>query len=268
MDKKLVFYTQNRNGESRALYYGRYSKIKAFKNLRVSIVNYTVLNSEKWQNNNTDCLDSIISGEDSEFDNFVNLEVTQNKIIFYNKKEEEQSNIIKVPQAHLHIAFENGPFHNDKTSSKFTFEPGFINDLYQVYQEFIMCDVNLKNIKLQFKGPFWNYRNNKDLNWLIEVTNVLNRRWDEFVSLEELSEIVKLHPVTISKAFKIKYNIKIREYMRRLKVKKALYFILNSNQSFGQIAHQSGFSDQSHMNRLIRTHTGLTPAQIRLIAYN
>jgi AraC family transcriptional regulator len=52
-------------------------------------------------------------------------------------------------------------------------------------------------------------------------------------------------------------------YRRQVLVGRAVNALIRSSASFAQVAADAGFCDQSHLSRALRTHTGLTPAQLR-----
>jgi len=101
--------------------------------------------------------------------------------------------------------------------------------------------------------------------WMHQLLTIINRRWDEFPSLEDLANELDMHPVTISKYFSQNGGLTLSEYMRKIKVQRAVDMLLNSTESFASIAFTCGFSDQSHMNRLIKRYMGQTPSSIRSI---
>jgi len=53
------------------------------------------------------------------------------------------------------------------------------------------------------------------------------------------------------------------EYIRLHKIKKAMPLLLDSNNSLTAIAHQTGFSDQSHFNRVFKAFFNTSPSAYR-----
>ena len=54
------------------------------------------------------------------------------------------------------------------------------------------------------------------------MKEIIEDRWDEFISLNELAVVFNVHPVTISKYFKKHYKCTLGDYMRKIKIEKAL----------------------------------------------
>jgi AraC family transcriptional regulator len=101
--------------------------------------------------------------------------------------------------------------------------------------------------------------------WVRLVTDILNDRWDENISLDELAKLVEVHPVTISKFFPKYYRCTLGEYIRKLRIEKATTLIRKSQLSLTDIAHQCGFFDQSHFIRVFKQATGFLPSRYKNI---
>lgn len=83
------------------------------------------------------------------------------------------------------------------------------------------------------------------------------------LSLEYLSQQLGVHPVHISRAASKYLNASLGEYIRQCKLKAAIPLLIQSNYSLTEIAYQSGFSDQSHFNRVFKSHFNMTPKAYR-----
>jgi AraC-type DNA-binding domain-containing proteins len=97
--------------------------------------------------------------------------------------------------------------------------------------------------------------------WVNIIKEMLNDRWNEQLSLKDLSEATGVHSVTISKFFPKYFSCTFGEYMRRLKIEKSLQLIKTSSDSLTEIAQECGFSDQSHFTRTFKQLTGFLPNQ-------
>lgn len=97
--------------------------------------------------------------------------------------------------------------------------------------------------------------------WVKLVKELLNDKWDEQLSLNDLSQATGVHPVTISKFFPRYFACTFGEYLRRLKIEKSLQLIKTSAASLTEIAQECGFSDQSHFTRTFKQLTGFLPSQ-------
>ncbi len=61
--------------------------------------------------------------------------------------------------------------------------------------------------------------------WMNIVSELLNDRWNENLTLNDLAAAARVHPITISKYFPKYFSCTLGEYMRRLKIERSLYLI-------------------------------------------
>lgn len=102
--------------------------------------------------------------------------------------------------------------------------------------------------------------------WIKKVMQKLHEEWDAFPSLLDLSHELALHPVTISKYFSESTGTTLSGYVRKVKVNRAVDMLLNTKESLASVAFKCGFSDQSHMSRLVKKYMGYTPGTIKALS--
>jgi len=101
--------------------------------------------------------------------------------------------------------------------------------------------------------------------WVQIIKELLNAKWNQPVTLDELSLATSIHPVTISKYFS-KYNhCTLGEYLRKLKIENSIPLIKDSTLSLTEIAYHCGFADQSHFIRVFKDTTGFLPKDFRKV---
>ncbi|HEX5169111.1 MAG TPA: chromate resistance protein ChrB domain-containing protein [Cyclobacteriaceae bacterium] len=121
------------------------------------------------------------------------------------------------------------------------------NLLLDVYQKFVKQ-------KTQKKVPAWA----KELKEIIQDQIDTNLS----LTLKEISESLQVHPAYLSREFS-KYfdDMTFGDYIRKLRIEKAIHLLMNTNHSLSEIAYLTGFSDQSHFTRIFKKHTGQIPSQ-------
>lgn len=84
------------------------------------------------------------------------------------------------------------------------------------------------------------------------------------LSLKDISQELDLHPAYVSRAFS-KYfdNLSFGEYIRKLRIEKAVQLLETTGLSLTEIAYLTGFSDQSHFNRIFKKQMGMQPSVYR-----
>lgn len=102
--------------------------------------------------------------------------------------------------------------------------------------------------------------------WAQELKEIIQDQIDTnlTLSLKEVSKSLKVHPTYLSREFS-KYfdDLSFGDYIRKLRIDRAIEMMKNSSYSLSEIAYLTGFSDPSHFNRIFKAHTGKTPAAYR-----
>jgi AraC-like DNA-binding protein len=124
--------------------------------------------------------------------------------------------------------------------------------------EQLLVDVYQKYLK---KGT-----GNKIPAWALELKTIIQDQIDTnlALSLAGISSELNVNPAYVSREFS-KYfdNLSFGEYIRKLRIEKALAYMESSNYSLSEIAYLTGFSDQSHFTRIFKLETGSTPANFK-----
>jgi AraC-like DNA-binding protein len=99
--------------------------------------------------------------------------------------------------------------------------------------------------------------------WTKELKHIIQDQIDTnlAMSLKTISKDLNMHPSYVSRAFS-KYfdNLSFGEYIRKLRIEKAIQLLKDPQYSLSEIAYLTGFSDQSHFNRIFKKHTGMQPS--------
>jgi AraC family transcriptional regulator len=104
--------------------------------------------------------------------------------------------------------------------------------------------------------------------WIEQAAALLQDNFRTPHSLKQMAKILGIHPVHLSRSFKKHFGCTIANYIRKIRVERALAQVLSTKTSLGYIAYDCGFADQSHMIRSFREFIGITPAQFgRTLTY-
>ncbi|NSL86850.1 helix-turn-helix transcriptional regulator [Chitinophaga sp. Mgbs1] len=95
--------------------------------------------------------------------------------------------------------------------------------------------------------------------WAEKIKEVLHDQWNQPLSLEMLAAQLDLHPVSISRSFARYFGCSAGDYLRKIKIEKALPLIRAGQQRLTAIAYECGFTDQAHFTRTFRHITGMLP---------
>lgn len=99
--------------------------------------------------------------------------------------------------------------------------------------------------------------------WAKELKTMIQDQIDTnlALTLTSISSELNINPAYVSREFS-KYfdNLSFGEYIRKIRIEKAIVFIQTSDYSLSEIAYLTGFSDQSHFTRIFKLETGFTPS--------
>lgn len=126
----------------------------------------------------------------------------------------------------------------------------FENTLLDVYKKFLVEKKQKKNVP----------------EWAKELKEIIQDQIDTnlTLSLKEISESLNVHPSYLSREFS-KYfdNLSFGDYIRKLRIEKSIELLKDPKHSLAEISYLTGFSDQSHFNRIFKIHTGKSPSVYR-----
>ncbi len=233
---------------------------------KASIVDYTSKVSEEWHWHEKFHLSSIIHGGNLESRKKEDIQVTPGKLMVYDQGEIHRNRHTAHPSRNLNIELDESFFSNEIHFSNLRADDNSNIELYSVYLELLLNDNNSEQSIFQIlKTLFWIGDHEDQSNWMPQLESILIDNWKEFPSLQTLSAELDVHPITISKYFAKTKGITLSNYMRRIKVKRAVDSLLNSTTPISEIAFGCGFSDQSHLTRLTKYYIGYTPGEIRAL---
>ena len=86
----------------------------------------------------------------------------------------------------------------------------------------------------------------------------------QLVAEESVSEeVFNKYAYIISSRIQYFNDLSFGEYIRKLRIEKAIEYLNSSNYSLTKIAYLTGFSDQSHFTRIFKKHIGQNPSVYR-----
>lgn len=102
--------------------------------------------------------------------------------------------------------------------------------------------------------------------WAKELKAIIQDQVDTnmALSLQQASAELAINPAYLSREFSKHFNdLTFGEYIRKLRIDKAIVLINTTDCSLTEIAYLTGFSDQSHFNRIFKKQTGKTPSYFK-----
>lgn len=197
------------------------------------------------------------------------------ELMFFHAGEPHQTIIELFPTKNINLAIEHEFLQANLATeaaikSAVDRNPNAKFIMLKIYKELVSEDVfsdsSIKMLLLNLihTNPETNSKNPRP-GWINIVAELARDKWNESLTLKDLSEAAGIHPITISKHFPKYFSCTFGEYMRRLKIERSLYFLKVSSFSLTEIAAECGFSDQSHFIRTFKQLTGFLPNNYKKI---
>jgi YesN/AraC family two-component response regulator len=102
--------------------------------------------------------------------------------------------------------------------------------------------------------------------WAKELKEMIQDQLDTnmSLSLQQVSHDLEINPSYLSREFS-KYfeNLSFGDYIRKLRIEKAIHLLEITLYPLTEIAYLTGFSDQSHFNRIFKKQMGVTASEYR-----
>ena len=128
----------------------------------------------------------------------------------------------------------------------------YLFDLYSVRLKEKYLDIKKKNYD-QYLFRFY------------KINSYIKMHYAEKITLETLSKIVNISTHRLSHFFKEILGISFQEYLKNVRLEKALFELKNSNTSIKDIVKSCGFSDQKYLNAIMKDNFHVTALTYRKI---
>lgn len=99
--------------------------------------------------------------------------------------------------------------------------------------------------------------------WLAVVRDYVHAHWRNRIALDDLARAASVHSATVVRGFRAHLRCTPADYVRRIRLEHAERELARGVRSIADIALECGFYDQSHLTRVIRRYTGMTPMEYR-----
>ena len=81
--------------------------------------------------------------------------------------------------------------------------------------------------------------------------------------LAEIADVAGLHPSSLARAFKRRFEMTPWQYQRRRQIEWVKAELEGGDRPIGVLAHEAGFADHSHLTRAFRAAEGVAPTAVR-----
>jgi AraC-like DNA-binding protein len=95
------------------------------------------------------------------------------------------------------------------------------------------------------------------------VQNYINEHYKEEIRLKQLSEMVKMSPVSFSRFFKLRTGKSLSDYIVDIRLGHAARLLFSTTNTVSEICYECGFNNISNFNRLFKKNKNCSPKEFR-----
>ena len=99
--------------------------------------------------------------------------------------------------------------------------------------------------------------------WLPALVEMLHENWHVRPSASDLAASLGFSPQFLCRSFKRWMGVTLTQYVQAIRLDYARGLLWGSGTDVCEIASMTGFTDQSHLTRVLRRHSGKTPGALR-----
>ncbi|WP_378183375.1 helix-turn-helix domain-containing protein [Aquimarina sp. SS2-1] len=255
-------------------YYGKQNSEVSFNGILLSQYKYTV-EKTAWHYHENPYFMFVLQGNMMDCNTKTKTLCPSGSLMFNNWQEPHYGSKHSEKAGGFHLEFQKDWFQNNGITINLLegsqrIENPRIHLLFaKLYREFVLSDqyseVSVELLLLQISEALGEIKGSDAKNipdWIIRLQELLHYDTSE-LSLQYLSDQLNVHPVHISRAAPKYLSASLGEYIRQHKIKKAIPLILDSSNSLTEIAYETGFSDQSHFNRVFKSYFEMNPSFYR-----
>lgn len=255
-------------------YYGSRNSEASFNGVLLSHYTYTGPKTD-WHYHENPYFMYVLHGDMMDCNTKVKTLCPSGSLMFNNWQEPHYGSKHSDKASGFHLEFErnwlkkNGVSLNLLEGSQLIQNPQLHFLFAKLYREFLLSDiyseVSVEVLLLQICETLSGLKEintQKNPTWVDGLKELLHYDTST-LSLKYLSDQLDVHPVHLSRSAPKHLSTSLGEYIRQHKIKKAIPLLLNSNNSLTQIAYQTGFSDQSHFNRVFNSYFNMNPSLYR-----
>jgi AraC family transcriptional regulator len=222
-----------------------------------------------WHSHERSLISFVLKGKNLENRSGKQISRTPGDINFYHAGEPHQNIYVQFPSKHVSIELESGFYSRHalteaKIEQAINRTPDALFLFARILKELAINDqVSQSSIETMILDlVHTSFKMEKASgSWATKIREILHDKWNEHPGLAELAKETSTHPVTISKHFRQYFSCTLGEYIRKLKVEKAMTLMKSSKTPLTDIAYACGFADQSHFSRVFKQQTGFLPKE-------
>lgn len=251
-------------------YLGSQTDTLFYKNVIVSKTEYREKEDQNWHCHENPFFAYFLKGGNYEYRESKKIKCSPGTLLFYNPGEPHCNTAYSDGCKIFHVEVDNNWFNGyslnaDRIKADVINDRGVKNMFVNILSEFEIRDqlsgnsiesliVYLLNVLTRSSE-----HPNHVPSWINKFNAVVQADISNDLTLENISKLLNIHPVTLSKEFPKFYHCSFGKYIRQIRIEKSLPFLAKKNIAVNDIAYLCGFSEASNFIRTFKKLKGVTP---------
>lgn len=127
----------------------------------------------------------------------------------------------------------------------------------------ILHDLSISRNQKLLSTSFSNFNNFENSDKIKKVYEYIQNNFQRKISLDEISELVNMTPVSFNRFIKKRTGKTFVSYINSTRISHASKFLLETDLSIGEIAYKCGFNNLANFNRMFKKLKNNTPSEFR-----
>lgn len=214
----------------------------------------------------------LLSGQLKEISKKRKVDCTKGTLLFHNWQDAHYNSSFKKNTSFFHVELEKDWFEKHHLKSNciegsIQYNSPTIKSIFNnIYIESLIRDnvtqISVEGLLLNAFSEILRNSNNKKVitpPWVEKVKEIIHAEEIENISLTWLANEVNVHPVYLSKQFSKYFSMNLGQYLRNIKIERAITLLNIGDLNNSQIAYKCGFSDESHFIRTFKRKYNISP---------
>jgi AraC family transcriptional regulator len=255
-------------------YLGSQTDILFYKNITISKTEYSQKQDQSWHCHENSFFAYFLKGGNKELRKKDEIKCSPGTLLFYKAGELHCNRDYIGGSRIFHFEVEKNWFIDNKLDpetiqhseiSDFTIKNTFLNIIREFSIRDDLSESSVQSLALYLFNLMTREPHPKKFipRWKYDFDRTITTKEGNKQSLSELAKKLNLHPVTLSRQFTRYYQCSLGEYLRQMRIEKAIGLLAKKTVPISDIAENCGFSETSNFIRCFKKLKGITPDSYR-----
>jgi AraC family transcriptional regulator len=251
-------------------YLGNKIDTYSYKRIIISKAEYCSVENKDWHCHENSFFAYFLKGGNYEYRKAKEIKCSAGTLLFYQSQEPHCNKAYTNDCKIFHVEIDNSWFYEfDLKTEKikadviedYTVKNAFTNILHEFATRDELTGSSIEHLLMYlFISISRSSAHDHPIpSWVKKFNLVIKDCITDTPTLVNISKLLHIHPVTLSKEFYKYHHCSFGDYIRQLKIEKSLPLLAKKNLPVNEVAYRCGFSDASNFIRTFKKSKGVTP---------